>query len=87
MTVLEVPADITRLEQSVAELWSRAREQHCDETLTRALTLNLVAVTDRAHEAELATVVERLLVRHPCRLFLVVVDGDGGNGNEQDIHL
>ncbi len=80
VTTFEIAPDITSLEQGVADLWKHAREQRPGETLTRALTLNLIAVTDRKRQPDLRAAIDRLLLRHPCRLFLVIIDSQ-----QQDI--
>ena len=69
-------SDVTELAQALRALWQQAlqRCQTPDEPLNRALTMNFIAVCDRAREAELDRLVQRLLVRHPCRAFVVSLD-------------
>lgn len=63
------PRDLTR---SFYELWEQAEEAH--PGLTRALTQNLVVVTDTGHHEELEEVISGFLARHPCRAFLLTLE-------------
>ena len=64
---------ITDLPSALSELW--AQIEHSEATpLSRALTANFIGVTRSADEDALRAALDRLLVRHPCRAFLVVLD-------------
>jgi len=77
MLLDERGADITRLDEALRGLWRQALEC-CDseEPLNRALTMNFIAVCGKDGVAEQEELLQRLLVRHPCRAFLVDLDGD-----------
>ncbi len=78
-TIERQHVDVTELPVALAELWSQV-EASDDVPICRALTLNLIAVTDAEHEDQLREAVDRLLVRHPCRAFIVIVEGDDRHG-------
>ena len=63
---------------ALRRLWRQCTEGTPDGNVTRALTVNLIAVTDPAGEAELLRTLEQTRRRMPCRLFLVRL-GTGGD--------
>ena len=65
---------IGELPEALAILWRHVEESDQTRPLARTLTMNFVGVTDAAGEERLRAAVDRLLVRHPCRAFLVVLD-------------
>lgn len=65
---------ITDLREALAILWRQVEEVDQALPLARTLTMNFIGVTDAAHEEQLRAAVDRLLVRHACRAFLVVLD-------------
>lgn len=65
---------LTRIPEALAGLWRRCRPDDDDITLSRALTMNFVAVTRCETESCLQDAVGDLLQRHPCRAFLLTVD-------------
>lgn len=76
MMLEEQSVDLTKLDVALRDLWQRAREmcESPDEPLSRALTLNYIAVCAAADVAQHTELLERVLLRHPCRAFLVTLD-------------
>lgn len=75
-TIERQHVEVTALPGALAELWAQIEASE-NEPLIRSLTLNFLWVTRRAQEPGLSEAIERLLVRHPCRAFVVVLeDGD-----------
>jgi glucose-6-phosphate dehydrogenase assembly protein OpcA len=62
------------LPRALAQLWRQVEASAQGVPLSRTLTMNFIGVADAAGEALLREAVERLLVRHPCRAFLIVLD-------------
>lgn len=80
MNLLRTPPATVALKEvpdALRRLWRQCTEGTPDGTVTRALTVNLVAVTDPAGEAELLRTLEQTRRRMPCRLFLVRVGTAG----------
>lgn len=73
-TLEEQRVPITGIGDALRNLWRRASAEDPQLPLHRALTMNFIAVTDTAHEPQLQEVLERILIRHPCRAFLVLLD-------------
>jgi glucose-6-phosphate dehydrogenase assembly protein OpcA len=65
--------DPQQLENELRSAWQRARLVD-DRTLYRGMTLNLIGVAPADRQSELEEALEGLLVRHPCRAFLVLLD-------------
>ncbi|MCA8955262.1 MAG: glucose-6-phosphate dehydrogenase assembly protein OpcA [Planctomycetes bacterium] len=78
MTTVHATADIADLPGSLRRLWrdAAAAEQGCN--LSRALTLNLVVVTDERSEAATAAMLEALPDRHPCRAIQISLEESAG---------
>jgi hypothetical protein len=62
------------LPRALAQLWRQVEATARGLPLSRALTMNFIGVADAGGEEPLREAVDRLLVRHPCRAFLVVLD-------------
>ena len=62
---------------ALREQWRALEEAAGERPLSRALALNLIAVAERANEGELQAALSRVLLRHPCRAFLLVLEGAG----------
>lgn len=71
---LRQQVDLPDLSRSLARLWAEAAAAE-PTPLSRALTINLIVVAEAAAEPQVRAAVERLLVRHPCRVFLTLLDG------------
>ncbi len=69
---LQVP--LRGIPDALRSLWDLCRPAQADETLSRALTVNLLAVAPFAEAAGLRDTVTQLLRRLPCRAFLVLFD-------------
>ncbi len=65
--------EVSALGRGLRSSWEE-QERVSDMPITRSLTLNLIAVSHAEHEQRLLTAIERLLVRHPCRSFLIIID-------------
>lgn len=81
MNLLRTPPATVALKQvpdALRRLWRQCTEGTPDGNVTRALTVNLIAVTDPAGEPELLRTLEQARKRMPCRLFLVRI-GSGGD--------
>ncbi len=72
--------EVTDLPGALADLWAQIEASE-SEPLIRSLTLNFIWVTRREHEPDLSDAIERLLTRHPCRAFVVVLDDGDGEAN------
>jgi glucose-6-phosphate dehydrogenase assembly protein OpcA len=68
---------IHELAVGLRELWRALEEAAGERPLSRALALNLIAVAERECEAELQAALERVLLRHPCRAFVLLLDASG----------
>ena len=76
MMLDEQSVDLTKLDVALRDLWQRARAkcESPEEPLSRALTLNYIAVCNQADVAQHDELLARVLMRHPCRAFLVTLD-------------
>lgn len=72
-TIARQHVEVTDLGGGMVALWAQI-ESSDELPLCRALTLNLIAISDPDGEAEVRESVERLLNRHACRAFVVVID-------------
>lgn len=77
MTTLQATAEavpLTRIPEALAGLWKKCRPESAEISLSRALTMNFVAVTRCDTEECLQETLGDILARHPCRAFFVSVD-------------
>ena len=63
---------------ALADLWEEFEDTEQETPLGRILTLNLIGVVHRSDEQLVLEARSRLLTRHPCRAFLVILDENHG---------
>ena len=62
----------------LAELWEECKGSEDRPSLSRTLTMNLLAVIHRSDKERILEMRSRLLTRHPCRAFGVLLDEECG---------
>jgi hypothetical protein len=72
----EKPVAVGAIEQEYSALWASLEHEEPELPLGRAMTANLILVGEAAQQDELRFAVERVLLRHPCRAFLVLLERD-----------
>jgi len=65
---------LTRLPEALRALWQQCRRGDPEGSISRSLIANFVGVAEAGGAVQLATVLDCLLQRLPCRAFLVTVD-------------
>lgn len=78
--MLERPADPTRLEDALRRLRCEIEESAPDRPVSRSLAVDVIAVARRDREGELRSALARVLLRHPCRAFLLLLEPDAAPG-------
>ena len=69
---------IEKIGPALAELWEEFVDTEQETPLGRILTLNLIGVVHGSDEKRVIEARSRLLTRHPCRAFLVLLDESCG---------
>jgi hypothetical protein len=70
-------ADLAKLSHSLRNLWNEIEAQDSTRPLSRAFTMNFVGVVDEADAPSFREAFARVVLRHPCRAFLVELQDDG----------
>ena len=63
---------------ALADLWEEFVDTEQETPLGRILTINLIGVVHKSDEQRVLEARSRLLTRHPCRAFLVLLDESCG---------
>ncbi len=72
MLAAEKPVGLTRIDREYAALWTSLEHDEPELPLGRAITANLIVVGDASDEDALIYTIDRVLLRHPCRAFLIL---------------
>ena len=74
ITLAEENARIEALGEALTRLWRREEQRQDAPPLSRCLTINLIAVAPAEREPELREAIQRVLLRHPARVFRVLLE-------------
>ena len=78
ITTERTDVPVQGISAALAELWEQCKGSEDEPSLSRTLTMNLIAVIHRSNEKRIVEARSRLLTRHPCRAFEVLLDEERG---------